>query len=103
MEEIGSIDGATSCGFALTRNKILYRGWCLSYTIRFIYTDQATTTPFLGGDLYYKIPEGRSVKINNFGEVTDLWICRRRKRIKKRYGNTIISYPNNEINESSNA
>lgn len=40
-----------------------------------IFTDEAQTTTFNGSDLFYKIPDGRSIQVDSFGEVTTLFVC----------------------------
>jgi hypothetical protein len=40
-----------------------------------IYNDALKTSTFDGLNRYYAIPGGRTIRINNNGRVTDLWIC----------------------------
>jgi hypothetical protein len=75
MQTTGSADGATSCAQPLATLRY-HDGTGSSPTLGdFIYTNLSLTTVFAGGDLYYRIPDGRSVQVANDGEVNNLWIC----------------------------
>lgn len=65
----------TSCGFLVTLTRY-HSGESAAPTLAdFIYTDAAMTTVVVGGDNYYAIANGRTIRINNSGQVTDLYIC----------------------------
>ena len=40
-----------------------------------LYTDTELTTPFNGNNLYYSIENGKTVKVNNSGVITDISLC----------------------------
>jgi len=75
MQTTGSAGGATSCTQPLATLRY-HNGSGTNPTLGdFIYTNLALTTVFAGADLYYRIPDGRSVQVANDGEVNNLWIC----------------------------
>jgi hypothetical protein len=80
MSGIGYDSGFTSngegaCAFALTQTKY-HDGVNVDPTLAdTIYNDINKTTTFNGQNLYWTIPNGRTIRITQAGVVTDLWIC----------------------------
>lgn len=75
MQTTGSATGTLSCDEPLGTLRYhdgVGAGPTLADTI---YTDVDLTTVFVGSSLYYHIPDGRSVKVDNNGIVLDLHIC----------------------------
>lgn len=71
----GNTDPETSCGFLLDTTRY-HNGLNAQPTLAdYIFTDLSQTTAFNGANKYYPISNGRAIKINSSGQVTDLWIC----------------------------
>ena len=68
-------DGETACGFALDTSRY-HDGNGQNPTLGDkVYTTSTGGTVFNGNDKYYRIPEGRSIKIAINGQVTDVYVC----------------------------
>ena len=75
MQTVGSATGLLSCAQPLATLRY-HDGLAAQPTLAdTIFTDVAQTIPFAGSSLYYAIPQGRSVQVNNSGVVENLWIC----------------------------
>lgn len=71
----GNANSETSCGFVLDTTRY-HDGINAQPTLGdFIFTDAALITSFNGTNKYYPISNGRAIKINSSGQVTDLYIC----------------------------
>ena len=67
--------GSLACG--LTINSIKYYEGLESFPTlaNTIYNEAAKTTTFNGGDNYYAIDGGKTIRINASGVVLDVWVC----------------------------
>jgi hypothetical protein len=71
----GNANAETSCGFLLDTTRY-HNGTNAQPTLGdFVYTDSSMLTAFNGANKYYPISNGRAIKINSSGQVTDLYIC----------------------------
>lgn len=71
----GGSDGETACPYLLDTTKY-HDGVGLQPTLSdFLFNDVDKTIPFDGFNSYWAINGGRTIKVNNFGEVIDVWIC----------------------------
>jgi hypothetical protein len=75
MQTTGSASGVLSCAQPLATLRYHNGGSTYPTLADTIYTDSGLTTTFTGSSLYYAIPGGRSVQVDNSGVVQNLWIC----------------------------
>ena len=75
MQNAGSATGVLSCAEPLSILRYFDGAGSTPTLADTIYTDVGLGSPFDGSDLYYAIPDGRSVQVASNGVVTDLWIC----------------------------
>ena len=70
-----AVDGEGACGFVLDDTKY-HDGALLEPKIGDnVFTDINKTTPFNGGDKYYRISNGISIRIFTDGSITGYWVC----------------------------
>lgn len=73
---ISSTGGETQLGgCSQVANATKYSGTVPPNLGTFIYNDMALSSPYNGGDQYYKIADGKVIRINPSGIVTDVFTC----------------------------